>query len=294
MRAPLPCMSMACLMFMRLPWPGGLSGLCWTFCYSFLTSCGVDESLDFHSLYIASSLGWVLLGHGHFLLQSNPYLLCGLADTFAMSLHCFCHVIIWLVLAGPFLGLLYTFLLLGSSSPVLSLGLYCFGLSWLISSIWGFLGPFYSFRHPQPISFPQASSAHSNPSFPLVFAKSFRLPQPKLPYHLLSGFIGFSTDPIYLVPSFGLLWPIFACFPFLIMSMGLLLLSSSSFRPACFLWGPFTILQAYGPLFLPFGLNDFLLNLLILLLYSLPYCWVFSYYWAFLPKWASTMWTWPW
>ena len=131
-----------------LPWPRGLSDLRYTFCYSFLTFCGLDESLDFHSLYIASSLGWVLLGHGHFLLQSNPYLLCGLADTFAMSLHCFCHVIIWLVLAGPFLGLLYTFLLFSSSSSVLSLGLYCFGLSWPISSIWGFLGPFYSFRHP--------------------------------------------------------------------------------------------------------------------------------------------------
>ena len=62
---------------------------------------------------------------------------------------------------------------------------------------WGFLDPFYSFRHPRPTSFPQASSAHSNPSFLWAFAKSFGLPRPKLPYPLLSRFIGFSTNPIY-------------------------------------------------------------------------------------------------
>ena len=70
---PLPFMSMACFLFMHSPWPGGLSGFCYTFCYSFLTSCGVDESLDFHSLYLASSLAWVLLRHEPFLLQSNLY-----------------------------------------------------------------------------------------------------------------------------------------------------------------------------------------------------------------------------
>ena len=95
-----------------LPWPRGLSDLRYTFCYSFLTFCGLDESLDFHSLYLASSLGWVLLGHGPFLLQSNPYPLCVSVDTIAMSPRCFCHVIIWLVLASSLLGLLYTFLLL--------------------------------------------------------------------------------------------------------------------------------------------------------------------------------------
>ena len=176
--APLPCVSMVCLLFMRLPWPEGLSGLCCTFYYSFLTSCKVDESLGFHSLYLASSLCWVLLGHGPFLLQSNPYSLCGLVDTFAMSSCCLCYVIIWLVLAGPLLGLLYTFLLLSSSRPVLLLGLYshCFGLPRPISSIWGFLGLFCSFGHPRPVSFPRASSAHSNPSFTWAFAKSFGLP----------------------------------------------------------------------------------------------------------------------
>ena len=132
-----------------------------------------------------------------------------------------------LVLAGPLLGLLYAFLLLNSSSPALSLGLFscCFGLPWPISLLLGSLGPFYSFG---------ASPAHSNPPFPWVFAKSFGLLRPKLPYLLLSGFIDFSTNPYFLNSFLGLLRPILACFPFLIMPMGLLLLSSGSFRPVCF------------------------------------------------------------
>ena len=133
------------------------------------------------------------------------------------------------------MGLLYTFLLLNSSSPVLSLSLYsrCFGLPWPISLLWGFLGPFYSFGHPWPISFPWASPAHSNLSFPWAFAKFFRFPQPKLPYPLLLGFIGFPTNPICLVSSFGLLWPIFAYFQILIMPIGLLLFLGS-FGSTCF------------------------------------------------------------
>ena len=109
------------------------------------------------------------------------------------------------MLARPLLGLLYAFLLLNSNSPVLSLGLYscCFALHWPISSLSSSLGPFYSFGHPQPVSFPRTSLVHSNPSFPWAFAKSFGLPQPKLPYPLLSGLIGFFTNP-YLLNSF--LW----------------------------------------------------------------------------------------
>jgi len=111
----------------------------------------------------------------------------------------------YLVFAGPLLSLLYAFLLLNSSSPVLSLGLYscCFGLPWPISSLSSSLGSFYSFGHPRPISFPWASPAHSNPSFPWAFVKSFGFPWLKLPYPLLSGLIGFSTNP-YSFNSF--LW----------------------------------------------------------------------------------------
>ena len=47
-------------------------GLFCMFYYSFLTSCGMDECLGFHSLCLNSFLGWVLLGYGPFLLQSIP------------------------------------------------------------------------------------------------------------------------------------------------------------------------------------------------------------------------------
>ena len=183
--------------------------------------------------------------------------------------------------------MLYAFLLLNSSSPVLSLGLYscCFGLSWPISSLSGFFDPFYSFRHTQPVSFPWASPTHSNPSFPWAFAKSFGLPRPKLPYPLLSEFICISTKP-YLLNSF--LWPPSAHSCLLSIYHNAYGFTTSFFGPACFLWCPFAILQAYGPLFQSFGLNGFLLNLLIFLLYFLPHCWASSYYWVSLPKWAST------
>ena len=151
-----------------------------------------------------------------------------------MPPHYLHHVAFWFVLTRPPLGLSRTFpLLLSSCSQY-----YYWACSY---TILGFLGLFYSFGHPRPVSFPRASLVHSNLSFPWVFAKSFGLLRPKLPYPLLSRFIGFSINPIYLVLSFELLQPIFTYFPFLIMPMGLLLYSGS-FGLACFFWVPFTIL----------------------------------------------------
>ena len=46
----------------------GFFWFCCVFCCLFLTLCGVDESFGLHSLYIVSSLGWVLLGHRLFFL----------------------------------------------------------------------------------------------------------------------------------------------------------------------------------------------------------------------------------
>ena len=67
MHALLPYESIACLVFMHLPLPAGLSGP--TTCFATrLTFCGVDESLGLHSLHLVSSLGWVLLRYGFFLL----------------------------------------------------------------------------------------------------------------------------------------------------------------------------------------------------------------------------------
>ena len=64
-------------------------------------------------------------------------------------------------------------------------------------------GPFHSFGHSQPVSSPWASLTHSNSSFSWVFAKSFGLPQPILPYPLLSGLVEKPMNP-YLLNS--LLW----------------------------------------------------------------------------------------
>ena len=149
----------------------------------------------------------------------------------------FCHsyyAIIWPMLAWHLLGLLYAFPLLNSSGPVLSSG--------SIHAILGFLGLFHCF---------QASLAHFlslgilGPfqffiliglcwvfwAFPTQITISFTF-----------GVYGFSHQNLtHLIHYFRPLWPILACFLFLIMPMGLLLFSLSSFRPACFLWGTFAI-----------------------------------------------------
>ena len=155
-------------------------------------------------------------------------LFCGSVNTPAMPSYCSCHVIIGLVLDGPFLGLLYAFLLLNSSSSALSLSLYScnFGLPWPISSLSGFLGPFHFLRHPRPIPIPRSHGF-------LLSLLGFPYPN----YHILyfQGLWAFPTTPSYLVPSFRLIQPILACFPFLVMPMSLPLLSLGSFGPACFL-----------------------------------------------------------
>ena len=67
MCAPLPYKFIACLVFTHLPLPTGLSSL--VACSATrLTLCGVDESLGLRSLYLVSSLGWILLGYESFLL----------------------------------------------------------------------------------------------------------------------------------------------------------------------------------------------------------------------------------
>ena len=70
--------------------------------------------------------------------------------------------------------------------------------------ILGFLGPFYSFRHPQPASFLWASSGHLTLTFPWDFAKSFGLPHPN--YHILYfwGLLAFAS---FLFTNFSLWAP---------------------------------------------------------------------------------------
>ena len=128
---------------MRLPWLGGLFGLCCSFCHSFLTSCGVDDLLRFRSLYLAFTLVLVLLGHGPFLLQSSPCLLCvGWHFYHSASLPLPCCILVCARWA--------------SFGPVMHFPFYSVHVAqyycWACShTILGFLGLFYSFGHPRPI-----------------------------------------------------------------------------------------------------------------------------------------------
>ena len=151
---------------------GGVWALCvlhfyvcpWLICYSCVCH---DLKACLHILLLVLDLlwrGWV--SRPSFLMSYFfPGLGLAWSWVFPSSIHPLtslradwhsCHVIIWLVLARPLLGLLYAFLLLNSSSLVLSLSLYscCLMLPWPISMLLGSLDPFYSFGHPQPISFP--------------------------------------------------------------------------------------------------------------------------------------------
>ena len=201
---------------------------------------------------------------------------------------------------GPILGLLYAFLLLNSNSPILSLGLYYAVLGFLGSFhcfqaplshffLLGILGPFhhfraplshlssfvpfYSFRHPRPVSslsgsfIPFYSFRHPRP-IPILYSHGPLLSLLGFPgpnYHIIYfwGLCAFHQLLTHLIQYFVPLWPILAFLDH-ILPMGLLFLSPDSFRPVCFLKAHLFILWAYDPLFLSFGLNGFLLNLLTL------------------------------
>ena len=162
----------------------------------------MDELLGLSSLYLAFFVGWVLLGHGPFLLQSNPCLLYGLVDTSAMLPHCLCHVVFWSVLAGPPLGLPHTFPFTQFMQPSTTTGLVLI-LFWASLACFihlGILGPLHSFGHPQPILILHSHEFLLNlSSFPDPITTSFTF-----------GVYWPFYQPHLLILSFGLLWPIFA------------------------------------------------------------------------------------
>ena len=265
MHTLLSCKSMACLLFMRLPWPVSLSGLCCTFCYLFLTSCGVNESPSLHSLHLISFFGLGLAWVQALLPSIQPL------SFFTSSLwvnQCSCHAMSLLL---PCYHL--TCACQASFGSAMHFSLIQFMLPDVSASLipipsWAFLAHFiplgildllYSFGHPWPILF-----LHSHRRLLCLFA---------FPGPIIISFTFEVCWSLYqshlLIPFFRLLRPIFACFPFLIIPIGLQLPSLGSLGPVCFLWSLFTILQAHGSLFLPFEFNGFLLALLILLPYSL-------------------------
>ena len=141
---------------------------------------------------------------------------------------------------------------------------------------------------PWPILSFWASSAHSNSLFPWTFAKSFGLPrQPKLPYPLLLGFMGFPSAPYSLN---SLLQASLAHSRLLSISYDVHGFTSSFFwtplGPLAFfeahllLSRPMIHYSCYSGLMVFFSIYQF---------FFLPYCWASSCYWASLPKWASTL-----
>ena len=158
------------------------------------------------------------------------------------------------MLTRSLLGLLRVLLSIGYNDPVWSLDLYScsFGLSWLITLLVGFFGPFLS---------PWAPSAH----FLILHSHGFLLTLLSFSSPITVSFIlgvhGLSINPLlsYFVTS-GLLWPILT-FLHHIMPISLLLLSLGPFRPICFSQGSFIYFMGLWFIFLPFGLNSFFLSI---------------------------------
>ena len=195
---------------------------------------------------------------------------------FLGSFHCFqaplSHFFL-LGILGPFHHFRAPLSHLGSFVPF-----YSFRHPRSVSSLSGSFVPFYSFGHPQPVSslsgsfVPFYSFRHPRP-IPILYSHGPLLSLLGFPgpnYHILYfwGLWAFHQLLTYLIQYFVPLWPILA-FLHHILPMGLLFLSPDSFRPVCLLKAHLFILWAYDPLFLSFGLNGFLLNLLTLFF---PYC----------------------
>ena len=224
-------LSMACLLFMRLLWLEGLSRRFAT-CFWPLMEWMSLWAFILYVLLLFWAGSCLIVGLSFF----NPFLTLFAGRLTPQSCHPVVPTMLLfdLVLAGPLLGLLYAFLLLNSSSPALftRLVLVLFWASLAHFILLGILGPFHFLRRPRPISILYSHRFLLSP---------FGLHLSKLPYPLLSGFMGFSTSPKLLSSFLRLLQPILACLPFLIMPVGLSLLSSGSFGPICFLWGPCAI-----------------------------------------------------
>ena len=187
-------------------------GIAWVWAISSL----VWPMFSFYPL----SMGWLVL------LPRHCLILAVMSFTHFLSCHYFwayglkCLSFQFLIL---FLFLVFTAQHSCWASPFNTSGflnpLHFLGLFGLFHSL-GILGPFHSFL---PLSFSWA------------FAKSFELPWPN--YHILCLWVYLPANQSHLpIPFFGLLWPLFAFFLFLMILMSLLLHSFGLSQPVCFLW----------------------------------------------------------
>ena len=187
--APLPCVSIACLLFMRLPWLEGLS--------VHSTACSWPLVVWMFSLSLRSLLllpSWV----GPYLIVAYSFSNPSFAPFVGLLALLPCHFVIPIML-------LYDPCLLDSFWACYKLSLCLILVAqyyhWASThTILGFLDPFHclwaSLAHlilldiPNPFPF----LGHNRPILlPWAFAKSFGIPRPKLPYPLLLGFMGFPS-----------------------------------------------------------------------------------------------------
>ena len=193
-------------------------------------------------------------------------------------------------------GLLYPILFFwASSARFIAFGLLCpIFFFWApVSLLSGSFVHFYSFGHPRPVLLLSGSFVPFGLLCPICFPLSvlgpfafLGLPRPNY-LILILGAHGLAINP--LLSSFSLLWACrgpFSLFHIIYYPWFAFSLFPGSFRPIYLFKTHLFISWACDPLFLPFGLNGFLLNLLTIFF---PYCWVSSCYWAPLPKWASTL-----
>ena len=167
---------------MRLPWPGGLS------------ACSVAYSLPL----MAWTAFWAFILYGLLPSRAKPILIMGfslLNPLFPPSVDLLaflpCHSVIpAVVLFDPcLLGLFWTYCMLFFHLIIVTQNCHWVhihatsGFLDPFHCLWASLAHFFLLRHPRPISFPWASSAHSNFAFPWAFANSFGLP--RLNYHIL-------------------------------------------------------------------------------------------------------------
>ena len=218
---------------------------------------------------------WSSILYGLLPLRAGPYLIVGFSlfsPLFAPSIKLLtflpCHSVIpAVVLFDPcLLGLFWACCMLFFHLITVTQHCYwvCIHATWVSST------HSIAYRLPQPIS--SSLSILSSFSFfghpwpiPIIHSHGLLLTLLGSPVPITISFTlgvhGLSINPLltYFITS-DLFWPILT----FLLPMSLPLLSLGSLRPACFLQGPFIILWAYDPSFLPFGLNGFSLNLLTL------------------------------
>ena len=225
MHAPLPCVSIACLLFMRLHDLKAylyilllVLDLLWCECFPWafvlyvLLPSWVGPYLivaySFSNPSFAPFVGLLALLPCHFVI---PIML--LYDPCLLGSFWACYILsLCLIPEAQYYHWASIHIILDFLDPF-----HCFWASLAHLILLGILNPFPFLRYPQPILLPWA------------FAKSFGLSQPKLPYPLLLEFMGFPSTP-YLLNSLLRTSLAYSC----LLSISYNVLGFTTF----FLWAP--------------------------------------------------------